>query len=428
MASLFFVQGYAADLSQVFNQAVDNDPAYLGAGAANRAAQEANPQARAALLPNASFQASATTNEQDVRQASVGALGTTGFGSSNLLLSITQPIYRKDLFIRLDQAKDQIRQADVTYASARQDLMIRVAQRYFDVLSAKDELEFARASKEAIYQQLQQSRQRFEVGLIAITDVEEAQAGFDLAVAAEIAAVNQVDNARESLREVIGRYEEKLAPLGKEIPLVVPDPDDIEAWTQTALEKNLSLQVANMAVDVAFAEIQRIRAGHLPTVDLVGAHDRTDAGSRLSTTETRTTSLSLQLNVPIYQGGLIMSQTRQARHLHRQAVDELERERRSAQRQTRNAFLGVRSGISRVKALIQAEVSTQSALDAIEAGFEVGTRTSVDVLNAQRELFRARRDLAAARYAYILDILRLKQAAGTLSETDVEQISGWLVK
>ncbi|RKZ34214.1 MAG: type I secretion protein TolC, partial [Gammaproteobacteria bacterium] len=351
-----------------------------------------------------------------------------GFNSNNLLLSITQPIYRKDLVIQLGQAKDQVRQADVTYASARQDLMVRVAQRYFDVLSAKDELEFAHASKEAIYQQLQQSRQRFEVGLIAITDVEEAQAGFDLAVAGEIAAVNQVDNAREALREVIGRYEETLAPLGKELPLVVPDPDDIEAWTQTALEKNLSLQAANMTVDVAFAEIQRIRAGHLPTVDLVGAHDRTDAGSRLSTTETRTTSLSLQLNVPIYQGGLIMSQTRQARHLHRQAVDELERERRSAQRQTRNAFLGVRSGISRVKALIQAEVSTQSALDAIEAGFEVGTRTSVDVLGAQRELFRARRDLAAARYAYILDILRLKQAAGTLSETDMEQISGWLAR
>ena len=300
--------------------------------------------------------------------------------------------------------------------------MMRVSQRYFDVLEAEDELSFARATLEAFRQQLMQSRQRFEVGLIAITDVEEAKAGFDLARAQLIAAENALDTAREALRETSGEYQEDLAPLG-EMPLVTPEPADIDQWTETALAQNLRLLAAGHDAETARREIERARAGHSPTLDAVGLHRRED---RTGLGQTDSTSIGLQLNLPFYAGGAVLSRTRESRHRYRQALDELERERRRAQRETRDAYLGINSGISRVTALEQAVRSSEAAAGAIEAGFQVGTRTSVDVLNAQRELYGARRDLAGARYNYIRNVLRLKHAAGTLSEDDLRQISAWL--
>ena len=404
----------AETLVQIFERARASDSEFRAAGAANRAAQEVRPQARAGLLPSASMGLDANlTRFQRFRD----------LRSYSIVLSVAQPIHRRDRWIALDQANSRIARADALYAAALQDLMVRASQRYFGVLEAEDELSFARATLEAFEQQLRQSRQRFEVGLTAITDVEEAKAGFDLARSQLIAAENALDTAREALRETTGEYPQELAPLGR-MPLVTPEPADIDKWTETALGQNLRLFASRHNAETARREIERVRAGHYPTLDAVGEHRRSDRISRSGVT--RSTRVGLQLNLPLYAGESVLSQTRESRHRYQQALDELERERRRTQREIREAYLGVNSGISQVAALEQAVRSSEAAADAVEAGFQVGTRTSVDVLNAQRDLFRARRDFARERYTYIRNVLRLKRAAGTLSEDDLRQVSAWL--
>jgi len=432
LAALLALAGPAAavDLLDVFRLALTSDPGFQAALAANRASQELRPQAFAAIRPDARLSYSIDSTREDVKRAGFfGGGRVTQFTTKRWALDITQPLYRKDLFVAVDQADTRISQADAELAFARQDLMLRVAERYFGVLRARDDLEFQRAEKDAFSQQLEQARQRFDVGLIAITDVEEAKAGFDLAVAAEIAAVNALDNAGEALREIIGEYQAAaLAPLGERLPLITPAPPDIDRWTRTSLRQNWQVTAARYSAQTARKEIRRRAAGHLPTLDLVGSAQVQEQGGGIAGgSETEDVSLGLRLSVPIYQGGSVLSRTREAQHLYRQSLDELKATQRAAQRQTRDAFLGVQSGISRVRALSQALASTQSALEAVEAGFQVGTRTSVDVLNAQRDVFRAKRDYAGARYDYLLDILRLKQAAGTLGEEDLQQINAWLL-
>lgn len=420
-------QALGEDLLELYRLALSSDPEYLGAGSANRAIQELRPQARALLLPEASASGAMEHNEQQTREAgNIGGIGTVDFQSRSFSISLTQPIYRRDLLIGLYQADSQIRQANAEYGFALQDLMLRVAESYFGVLSAQDDLEFLRSERNANDQQLKQSQQRFEVGLIAITDVEEAKAGFDLANAQVIGAENDLDNAREALREITGRYLTVLAPLGDTLRLIVPEPDDIDAWTETAMVQNLELTGARIATETAREEISRQQAFHLPTLDVIAQHNRSTAGGRFGDSDITTTSVGVQVNIPIYQGGEVLSRTRAARHEHQRTLDDLERQRRITQRQARDAFRGVSSGISQVQALAQAVVSTKAALEAIEAGFQVGTRTSVDVLNAQRDLFRAKRDLSQSRYDYILDILRLKQAAGTFNEEDLAEVNRWL--
>ena len=407
-------QAAAENLLEVFEFALKSDPEFLAAGADNRAAQEIRPQARAGLLPEVGLSFTTQWNERqrlpDVR-------------SDNLTLNAAHPIWRRDRRIAVDQADSRIARADALYAAARQDLMVRVAERYFGVLEAEDEIGFARATLEAFEQQLAQSRQRFEVGLIPITDVEEAKAGFDLSKAQLIAAENALDIAREALRETTGAYQEKLAPL-TEMPLVTPEPEDIDEWTEIALDRNPRLLAARHDTETARREIRRIQAGHSPALDAVGSIGLNDTG--LPPGETRGANVGLRLSLPLYRGGSILSRTRESRHRYQRTLDVLERERRRAQRETRGAYLGVESGISRVRALEQAVRSSRAAAEAIEAGFQVGTRTSVDVLDAQRDLFRARRDLSEARYGYVLDVLRLKRAAGTLSEDDLQLIAIWL--
>jgi len=410
----------AENLLEVFRFALTSDPEFLAAGADHRAALELRPQARAVLLPNARISAATQWN----RQWSERGRQWRNSRSDNATLDVEQPIYRRDRRIALAQADSRIARADALYAAARQDLAVRVAERYFGVLEAEDELGFARATLEAFEQQLAQSRQRFEVGLIPITDVEEAKAGFDLSRAQLIAAENALDIAREALRETTGEYQEALAPL-TDMHLVMPEPADIGKWTATALEQNQRLLAARHDTETARREIERIQAGHSPVLDAVGSIRLSDS-SLPAGGQTRHANVGLRLSLPLYSGGSILSRTRESRHRYQRTLDVLERERRRAQRETRGAYLGVDSGISRVRALEQAVRSSETAAEAIEAGFQVGTRTSVDVLDAQRELFRARRDLSEARYGYILDVLRLKRAAGTLSEDDLQLISIWL--
>jgi len=410
------VAASASDLVEIFELALTSDPEFLAAGADHRAAREILPQALAELRPRVRATFDTRWNERQ---------HGTDYRSDHLTLGIEHPIYRRDRRIAIDQADRRIARADALYAAVRQDLALRVAERYFGVLEAEDELGFAQATLEAFEQQLAQSRQRFEVGLIAITDVEEAKAGFDLSRAQLLAAQNALDIAREALREMTGAYQERLAPL-RETHLVMPEPADIDQWTAIALEKNLRLLAARRDMETARQEIARIRAGHAPTLDAVGSFGLNDGDSGGALRETRRADVGLRLSFPLYSGGSILSRTRQSRHRYQRSLDLLERERRRVQRETRDAYLGVDSGISRVQALEQAVRSSQTAAEAIEAGFQVGTRTSVDVLNAQRDLFRARRDLSEARYRYVLDVLRLKRAAGTLSEDDLQLVSIWL--
>ena len=328
--------------------------------------------------------------------------------------------------IALDQAGSEIRQAEAVLIEAQQALIIRIAQRYFDILANIDSLEFAQAEVKSLSRQLEQANQRFEVGLSAITDVHEAQAGYDLAVAQEIQALNAIDNAQEAMRELTGEYITEFDLLGDAMSLVSPEPQAIESWTQLSLDQNLGVLASRHAAETARNEVKRQSAGHLPTLDLVAAETYDSSGGRFGSTKLHATSIGLELNIPIYSGGIVSSQTREAHENYNIAMYSLERARRSAQRSTREAYLGVISGISRVKALKQAVVSSETALEATEAGFEVGTRTAVDVVASQRTTSEARRNYSQAKYDYLIDTLSLKQAAGTLSTEDLELINAWL--
>lgn len=427
-ALLLLPNAYAIDLVGAFRLAQENDPQYLAAGAENQANRELLPQARSFLLPNVSVSGELTGNRLDVVESTFASTGKRKFNDKALTLSLVQPLFRRDLWIQLGQANDQVRQSEVRFTLTRQDLILRLAVAYFGVLRAIDDLRFARTEKKALEQQLRQAEQRFEVGLVAVTDVQEAQAGFDAARAQEIAAINQLNNANEALREITGRYLTDLAAVGDNLPLVTPEPNDIDLWTKTGLEQNLGVQIAQLTTDIVEKDIKRAEAGHLPSLDLVGSHTYSDSGGGVfGGTRTHQTALALQLNLPIYQGGLVMSQTRQARAQYQQALDQLLQQRRETQRQTREAFLGIVTSISRVEALRQAVVSAGVAKEATDAGFEVGTRTAVDVVVATRNVTEQERNLSFERYSYLVDILRLKQAAGILSDADLTEINRLLV-
>ena len=428
--------GQALDLTGAYRLAAENDPAFLAARATRDASLESVALARAFLRPSVSFTGSARAFNQDVdpepRASGGGGGEDETYTIYSLSLDLRYPLWRPDQLIRLGQARTNEEKAEVDYAVRAQQLVERVVVGYFGVLEAGDSFRFAETNREAIGQQLRQAQQRFEVGLIAITDVEEAKARFDLASARAIEAENALGNAREAMREIIGEYPEALASLGEGLTLAVPDPADIDEWSRTAAERNLLVQSASFSVALASENIRLAarggRAGQrwAPSLDLVGSAGYTDRDQTRADTESNSASVGIELRWPLYTGGGLEADVREARARHREAMHIQERARREAVRLTRQAYLGVESAIARVGALRQAVVSSQSALDAVEAGFQVGTRTSVDVLDAQRDLFQAQNDLAAARYDYIRNALRLRLAAGTLVPADLDAINGWL--
>jgi len=304
--------------------------------------------------------------------------------------------------------------------------MIRTADAYFDVLAEQDNLTFRQSEIEAIERQLEQANKRFEVGLIAITDVKEAQASYDLAVASEIEAQNALEIAKDTLEVIIVERTNSLSSLSDRMQLISPEPNDVEEWINKALSENLTLLSSQYTTKIAQHEIKLQQAQHYPTLDIVASHNDTDTGGLSGSRESEDTRIGLELNIPIVSGGRTYYRTKEARYRAEQTNHEHEKVRRETIRNTRDAYLNVISGISRVKALARALESTQAAASAAEAGFEVGTRTSVDVLLALQETFRAKRDYARARYDYLLSTLNLKQAAGALSVDDLVQIDGWL--
>lgn len=414
----------AADLLDIYSLAETSDPTYLETRANYRATLETKPQARAELLPQVGLGANIFENRQDI--ISDSGSGTVDFRSEGFSLDLRQPLFSVPEYMQYQQSDSIIKQADAEVLAARQDLTIRVVEAYFNVLAAEDNLQFAEAEKRSLEQQLEQAEQRFEVGLTAITNIQEAQAGYDRAVAQVIEAENGVDNAREALREITGEFVVHLDGLSSEIPLVEPNPADIDLWTSQALEQNFNITAAEYALETSNKEIQVQKAGHLPTLDLVASRNFEKSGGFFGDREITTDAIGLELNLPLFSGGAVTSRTREARELYDANLQRLHFAQRSAQSQTRQAYLGVISGISRIKALEQAVVSSETALEATNAGFDVGTRTAVDVVAAERALSDARRNLARTRYDYIVNSLRLKQAAGILSDQDLALVNRWL--
>lgn len=420
------MSSFADDLLSVYQSAIQNDPQFRAAQAEYRAQLETKTQSIAVLLPTIS--ASAHITERD-DETVTGVTTPYEYKTNGYNLNLTQPLYRHENYVGLNQANATVAQATATFENAKQNLILRVATQYFAVLAAEDDLQFAKAERTSIHEQLIQTQQRFNVGLIAITDVHEAQARYDQAVARAIIANNTLAISHEILREITASSHSSLSALSVKHPLVKPNPADIKQWVDTANTQNALLIASRKSVDVARAEVSRQSGGHYPTLDLTANHTFTeykDGGGALGEREQTNNSISLQLNVPLYQGGLVNSRTRAAAHRLTQSRENYEQQKRATERQTRNSYLSVIASISTVKALKQALASSLIALEATQAGFEVGTRTAVDVLDSQRELYRARRDYAQVRYNYVLETLNLKLAAGTLSVVDLEQLNPWL--
>lgn len=330
-----------------------------------------------------------------------------------------------------------VARAEADREAAQQDLIVRVTQRYFDVLAAEDRLRAIHANRTAIARQLEQAKQRFEVGLIAITAVQESQAAYDQSVADEIAAKRSLATSREFLREITGEYVSSLAAPGDDLPLAVPTPTDEASWINLAMDQNLALVAARLDEKLARDEISFRRNGHYPSIELVANAgesdtnaDRSVAGGPFNPADSdgRSDSIAVQLTVPLFAGGVTSSRVREAVYLHRASRENLQRVTRETERAARDAYLGVSSEISRVQALQQAVQSSETALEATQAGFDVGTRTIVDVLNAQFALYQAITNYYQSRYDYVLNVMRLKQAAGTLEVRDLEALEPFLTE
>jgi len=418
----------AADLLQTDREARGNDPVYASARAARDAGRESLPQGLALLLPTVSASGFTQMNNIDIDYRGALPAATRDGNTNGYSLSLTQPLFNWQSIMLYREAGFKVAQAEAVFGQATQDLIVRVAQAYFDVLASQDSLAFIQAQKTAISEQLAQAKRNFEVGTATITDTHEAQARFDLSASQEIAAQSDLEIKKSALQQIIGKFPERLAPLKPAAALSPPKPNAMEPWVASAEGQNFAVRVQEAALEIATREIERSRAGHYPTLNLVGSYGHNS--SSISTTGTvnigtdSTSSIvGLQLAIPLYAGGGVNSLVRQAIANQERARQDLETARRSAAQAARQAYLGVNSGMAQVGALEQALISSQSALDSNKLGYEVGVRINIDVLNAQQQLFSTKRDLSKARYDTLLAGLKLKAASGTLTEEDLEAVN-----
>ncbi|AOU96688.1 hypothetical protein BI364_00435 [Acidihalobacter yilgarnensis] len=420
----------AADLMQVYQQARANDAQFAAAQQEYKALREARPLARSSLLPQVNLSANVAQNYSRFENFSIAGQrvpnSTYDYGSNGYSLSLSQTLFNYSDWLALKQADQTVAAAQARLDAASQALILNTAQAYFSVLAAEDQLRYSRAQLRAIGRQLEQAKKRYDVGLVAVTDVQQAQASYDLARAAVIQAQSKVDNAREALAVLTGQEGEPLDPLARELPLLTPKPDNLHDWVQAAMQQNLSVVAARYATAAARREVGVQRAGHYPTVNLVASRAYNDSNAGLEAGRTTNDSIALQLNVPLFSGLRVSSLTDQAQYKYLQANELLKGQQREAVRQTRSAYLNVMSSISQVEALRQAVASNEASVASMEAGFKVGTRTSLDVLSALSDLYKAQSEYAQARYNYLVNTLLLKQAAGTLSMVDIEHINGYL--
>ena len=437
----------ARDLVGVYEDALKSDPVIRQADANRRASREARPQAWAALLPQLSGALSRTQDKSNGSEGTIEFDPTTGQPipvseaftlnqtTREWSLSLRESLFTWSNRMTLKQADAPVAQAEATYQAAQQDLILRVAQAYFNVLSTQDTLDANQASLEAISRQLDQANKRFEVGLIAITDVQEAKAAHDTAAAAVIAAKRSLATAGDQLSEITGQIYDRLSKPGDDMPLNSPEPADEEKWVSASLDQNVTLLSSRLAADIARENVRIAFGGHLPTLDLLASKSRMTTSANEAFPPEPPTSLpsviddrqyTLQITVPIFSGGLTHSKVRQSQDLWIAAKEQVVQTSRATEREARDAYLGVISGIARVRALRQALESSETALKATEAGYEVGTRTAVDVLNSRRTLVQAQTDYSGSRYDYIVSIIQLRLAAGNLSRNDVLEVNKWL--
>jgi len=441
----------AADLVAVYQRALQNDPQLREAEANRLAALESKPQALAALLPTVT--GTAVANKERDNGASNQAFSFTDVSTGKPIVvvehqdfdgrttthnhkygvDLKENLFRWENWVALQRADAQVAQAEADYQAAQQDLMSRVAQRYFDVLASQDDLDAQEGALASVNRQLEQAEKRYEVGLIAITDVQEVRASHDSSAAAVIAAKRQVASAQEFLREITGDLFDSLARPIEPFELTNPDPVSEDRWVEMALQQNLSLVSSRLAADIARENVSSARGGHFPSLDLVASRykinsdgtsinaDGTPYGN--SSVDQNQRSIGIQLTFPLYSGGMVSSQVRQAVYQHRAAKERVERVARQTEHDARDSYLGVLSEISRVKALRRAVESNTTALNATEAGYEAGTRTAVDVVESRRLWIQAQTDYSRSRYDYMINVLKLQQAAGILSEQSLNRLN-----
>lgn len=421
---LLSIDAYAVDLLQVYREALGNDPVIASARASRDAGQERTIQGRAGLLPT--IGASGSYNQVNARTD----FGSADYKTNNYTLALTQPLFRMANWEQYQEGKLSTAASDAVYAQAQEDLITRVAQLYFDVLAAQDVLAFLKAQETAITEQLASAKRNFEVGTSTITDTNEAQSRYDLAIAQEIAAKNDLDVKMAALQQVIGKPPGALAPLRPNLKLNTPSPAALEPWVSSAEQQNFGVVGQQLALEIARREISRNRDGHLPTLDLVASRSHSNqngGGLQQPGGSVTSNAIGLQWQIPLFAGFAVTSKTREAISLEDKARSDLENARRSAAQAARQSYLGVNSGLAQVKAYEAAEISSQSSLDSNRLGYQVGVRINIDVLNAQQQLFSTRQLLAKARYDTLMAGLRLKSAAGTLKEEDLAVVNGLLV-
>lgn len=406
----------AADLIEIYQAAQGQDAVFAAARAAQLAGQEKLTQGRSLLLPSVNLSANTTYNDVN------SPLMVKKYNSHGYAVSVVQPLFREQNWATYQQADLQVAIFEAQFKLAEQDVILRSAQIYFDVLIAQDTVQLTNAQKTAISQQLEQAKRNFEVGTATITDTHEAQARYDLVVAQEIAAANNLEIKKRTLQQLVNSDVKELNTLGQGFKLESPNPADAQKWVTDAQQGNYQIVMAQAAEALAEQEVAKNRGGHLPTLDAVGSYSNS-TGCSFSCGDTKSTSVGLQLNMPLFAGGATQSKWREAEANHDKAKQDLENARRNVELQTRQAYLGVVSGIAQVQALQQALKSSESLLQASKLGQEVGVRTSLDVLNAQQQMYSTRRDLYQAEYNYLLSHLRLKAAVGSLAEADLSQVN-----
>ncbi len=422
---------HAGDLLEAYHAAQANDAVFAAQMAQHEASQEKLTQGRSLMLPTLNANANTTYNQYNVQYTNVPPglplpQGQFNYNSHGYGATLVQPLYREQNWAMYSESQLQVIQADAEFKSAQNDLALRVARAYFNVLLAQDDVELAEAQKAAISEQLAQAKRNFEVGTATITDTHEAQSRFDLVTAQEIAAQSNLEVKKRMLQQVTGQSPEDLRRLGDQFELDMPQPSDMEKWVATAQQDNLQIAAAQAGAELADKEVDRNRGGNYPTLDLVATYNKSYANAGMFGyigTQSTTKTVGVQLNVPLFEGGAGLSKWREAEANRDRAKSELENTNRTVALQTREAYLGVVNGLAQVKALQAALVSSQSLLDSTKLGQDVGVRTNLDVLNAQQQLYTTRRDLYQAEYNFLISQLQLKAAAGLITENDVTAVN-----
>jgi len=426
--TLFTPMVSAENLLEVYELALSNDATMKAAQFEFEAAREAIPQARAGLLPDISIRLQRTKVNQDVRASENPTIpeGKSSFPNENHSLSLSQPIFDYSSWVRFSQAKISVKQAETEFRVAQQELIMNVAETYFKALEAQDRLEYARVEKTALGKQLQDVKTRNKAGTARISDVYLAEARYALSESKEIEAQNQLDDSYEGLREHTKVFVLEVSPLKEEIPFVGLEGKDVKEWIDDAIAQNLALEAARLSLEVARKEAKFHEANHLPTLDLIVSQNRTvTGGASFDSPEgvVNSTNYVMQFNMPLYQGGATQSRVRQAYNNRAKALEEMEAQQRRIIRETRAAYRSVLSGIKKVQALKHSVMSQQSALEVKNKGLQAGVNTLLEVLDAQRELYFAQTDYSRSRYDYLLATLKLRQATGSLTETELQEIN-----